>query len=627
MIKQYKACLSKSKISTLININNNLNYKIFFFNNNSIICIKENSSLLLKFYKFIDWTNNEFKSCHLYKPSIINIGNYIFIESCNDFKHNYSYINNKSYFLIGQLLGLLYIFNAKNIKIAFKKQYPILIEIESILSSKIYLEDNTIINSTKIADEFISDNIINYNFLKSLRNYIEQEQIGLLKDGFYNICTVMSLNKKEIIEQINNIFRNIKNYNLLTKKAKINFNNLNINKIQTQLKYIDLILKKDTFIYKIMKNIALKYKKLDLISYSIFLGNYIIENSIIGQANDGYERTWISINYRNKNTKNLNFNIMAVKNSLYYGNGGIALFLLYVGYTFKINYFINTSKDAIKPLIEEIYSMKEDKIYSLEFYKGITGYLFVLYKFYTLTNNIEYLNAVNIEIEYIYNRIKNNNKILSISDIIGVMKIILFFNNNEFIYFSEKFKFILNRCIYYIDKIYLQKTKDVKYCSELLIYLSSIYNILEYKYIKNLIKKILNIQRSLDNKDLLKGINPEIQILSRIILKQNNYCDLLIENEIKSLLEIITNKNTNIYDTYLNEIIRQEIIEFCSNAICSKELSNINNLLIDNIIANLMDSKKLDLELIPKGLFTGISGIGYYLLKNCNSCVPSLIML
>jgi|GEM_PF-4690367 len=363
----------------------------------------------------------------------------------------------------------------------------------------------------------------------------------------------------------------------------------------------------------IIENLELKQ---DIISLVEQYGDYLIEDTIIG-FEDNVSRTWLVERNGKIVTDDFSLN----------GNSGIALFLIYLSKVSKFNYFIFTSKEAMTEPIEKIDEIKILNSYdNIEFdLNDLIDIVFVLSKLYenlnedyikiSIIKGIEIINSYIIKTKRIFKL--NLNVLIMLYELFGfnrkqLMK--LFTSINNFLYKKVK-----------IDdfKVLSQTNMD-----DLIIYLAKIVKISNDERMNTVISKLLKFQRQ-------KKIIPNNKnLLSRLILKENEYLDKTIDEEIydglNNIIHSVKNiKNDNLSGLY--DIVRQlDIIEYATKVYNNELINNYKNFYDKEIICKL----KFEVEQVIKhgdrniAFKKGVTGLAYYLIRYCDpKIVPCLLLL
>ncbi len=487
----------------------------------------------------------------------------------------------KYYFKSGELLAVLYLLCCKDTKKLFSLTNP-------IIQNKF--------SASNVANHILEVSVYTIDFLPFNKRYLNHYDIEAIKSGFEYMYNVMVSNKIDFIFFIKDIFINDIKYlgNVLTK-----LNILNKEDLKMQLYLIDVRFSENEFyrhqiIFSDDENTGTIDRK-KFIRLADSLGDYLIKKSIIGYNNENISRTWINSTLYGLGKKTCNaYNI----------NNGIALFFVYLGELTKKKYFINVALEIMQESIDTIDNMGQ---YS----KFLFYELFTLSEIYSITKSKTIKSTINKGIKIIKESKKED---ISASNMVVILAI---YNNIE----CNK----IQELILDLANLLYKNIKFDDQCEETLAFLINFMSITKDKEIKSTIKKLLEFQRkkSLD-KNYFK------MLLNRIRLKELEYDDNLINEEINEGLNYIINNGFDDNSLFIDEIVNIEILEYAAEVLNNKELKNrcINtfNDMVNKIIEPAIYDE-IHYGNKPISLTKGITGYGYSLIRKCSNINIDLIFV
>lgn len=541
----------------ILNFNNEID--IQFFNDSNKLLKNKITNDEKVFDTIIMWLNRKLCKAELHlftiPYDIKDIENiYIKLNNTKNF-------NNKSekdfYLSSGELLALFYILNIKNLReedIISINQNPI------IITSKIKINTNNnsqLCSAEEVANFIIENSTYNINFLPKNKFQLAHKYVFYIKKGFSLIYKIAMKYKDELLYLVKS-FSDYKKFNLSAAMLKIQA--LSLNDMETQLFLINEKFS-DNSDYKISSNfsknkISKDLDKQKLIPIVCRIGDHIIERSIITYRNSNLERTWIDTSE--------NGIIKPMDSSLYYGNSGVALFFVYLGYVTNKQYFIFAAKEAIYPVLRVIEQDGFDNFNYLD----IISILYTILKIYDTTYDI---------------RIKE------------------FIDNNLYGFFEFSTNTKIFKEVYNID---------------ISIELNC-FNIAKSETLEKLLEKILFLEIILYKKYEDKLFSHLSTMMSARLILNTTYPSItLLDKNIEELIKTINNDSicNNIYYTCGNLIFLNYTADTLNNVSLKNISINTLNLIIDTV-SDQYKSKKFNLFEQHISFINGLSGLGYYLLN------------
>lgn len=548
-------------------------------------------------------------------------------------------INNKPsnyYFKFGELLALTYMLNLSNIRnsnLVYIGEDPVLQDLSGIFNSSENLEP--LLSAKDISTYIFRHSVYNIEFLSREKNSLKKSNIESIKSGFQYIYDIITNNKNELIKVMNILFNNNTLYlsRIITKIYSFNKNDL-----LRQLYFIDIKLSniKDekTSIHFSEDDTPCNLEKGNLIEIACNLGDYIIQNGIIGYKNSIISRTWITTvsdaNFGNGIT------VSPTSYNLHDGNSGIALFFLYLGVISKKNYFITSALEAMEDCINHIKSLNNEPNASLDAFKAITGEIYTLSKIYAVTKDHHIKCIIKDSLFYIKRSIKDNISI-NTSKVIGVL--LSMYTNIAFIDIKDELLDLANLCYNNIvSNMPLENTLlSLDYpLNEFIIFSAKLMSITSNKSIECSINTMLNFQRSreyLVNIQNKASFNKEYAdiLLSRIILRKYGYTDKLLNEEIAKTLEFTIKNGFGNSAFYSNGDIKSfEILEYAAEVLKDTNLKNRCHNTFDNLVLYVIRPKinrTIKYGNMPISLFSGVSGLGYNFIRYYNKDLVPMVLL
>ncbi|GAA0077062.1 DUF4135 domain-containing protein [Clostridium sp. CTA-5] len=487
----------------------------------------------------------------------------------------------KYYFKSGELLAVLYLLCCKDTKKLFSLTNP-------IIQNKF--------SASNVANHILEVSVYTIDFLPFNKRYLNHYDIEAIKSGFEYMYNVMVSNKIDFIFFIKDIFINDIKYlgNVLTKLNILNKEDLKMQLYLIDVRFSENEFYRDQIIFSDDENTGIIDRK-KFIRLADSLGDYLIKKSIIGYNNENISRTWINSILYGLGKKTCNaYNI----------NNGIALFFVYLGELTKKKYFINVALEIMQESIDSIDNMGE---YS----KFLFYELFTLSEIYSITKSKTIKSTINKGIKIIKESKKEH---ISASNMVVILAI---YNNIE----CNK----IQELILDLANLLYKNIKFDDQCEETLAFLINFMSITKDKEIKNTIEKLLDFQRkkSLD-KNYFK------MLLNRIRLKELEYDDNLINEEINEGLNYIINNGFDDNSLFIDEIVNIEILEYAAEVLNNKELKNrcVNtfNDMVNKIIEPAIYDE-IHYGSKPISLTKGITGYGYSLIRKCSNINIDLIFI
>lgn len=517
----------------------------------------------------------------------------------------------KYYLNLGKILLLVYILNYTNFKpsnLIRNGQYPVINNLEDLgvikgenIQSSFLIKD--------VVQDILDKSVYNIDFVDNSHN-LSKNLIDLIKQGFEYAYNLIVSNKMEFIEVIKGL-ENINSIYLSNIIPKIY--GLNYNDLKRQLYFIDVRFK--NFKYERLPinfsndNELRQVNKENMLESAVEFGDHIIQKSII--VFNGYTtiRNWI-------NTIKFKENIVLSSKcyNLNDGNGGIALFLLYLGVITKKDYFVKTAVEAMGDSIDKINNLEGLKGSNI---KEITGEIYTLSKIYSITKDKNIGSTINRGITYLVNIVDEELDEIKSQNIVSIMEVLLSICENQ------DYEDIRGEVLNLVNLIYknmiVKEGKLGLYYgdSKLIVVLAKILKLTDNRKIESVIKELLDMER---NSKLKRNCEAHAEILlSRLSLKEIKYIDSKIDEEIRESLNYIIENGFNIMDNYYNEYIRNiQIVEYAAEILNNEDLKNrcvntfyeVNEKIIEPAINEEINYGNKSLS-----LSNGLSGYGYGLLR------------
>lgn len=491
---------------------------------------------------------------------------------------------------------------------------------------------------------------------KYLMRGIDKE---FLYELLWNVCTQEPKMKKLVNSEVIDLLNNDIPY-FFTKTSSLdlyNSENLNLGCLYTKTA-LEIIKEKVSQIDRKFITIQLKLLELSLIDfknqeltineveklddiatkiktndYDLEIGDYISKYALI----DSERITWIGWFSDSSINK---FSLSNANYTMYNGSVGISLFLLELGRYYSNKKYEEMSLNVAQFLINEAF--KKEKFLTVSSINGLGAIVYLSFYIYSRTKNDWYYHQGVRLMENLNNY--NKDKIPTKDYMNGHAGIIHLLSN---IY--KKFNIERARSIAYIYADHLS---------------SYIYNHTS-QFIDSLISNgiahgISGYRIAFENINSIEG-NKYIKIIKYLNKIENEKTSLYNEDDIKHIGYWCNGKLGRIYEKYYREALNGEVeIKLDSNILkeSKKEILNMERICLCHgsfgnlnllISLNKFDPTLIDIEVIRKirdsllkseeirnkinyqmetgqfGLFIGISGIGYALLRAKNPSIPDII--
>ncbi|MDR2074071.1 MAG: type 2 lantipeptide synthetase LanM [Oscillospiraceae bacterium] len=339
------------------------------------------------------------------------------------------------------------------------------------------------------------------------------------------------------------------------------------------------------------------------------IGNYILDQSFVGQTDKKPNRTFI------RKDEDGIFGFTVTDNYLHEGNAGIAFFLFYLGRILNIENFKKASFEVINSILE-YFNNNDNKnfIPCKQKFTSVFEILYVIFKIDQISDNFNFKEFVFKKINLIENFITENENKQIENDIIPLIYLFyaVFGNNADF---HKKAQNINNKLLLILEKhlslVKQGKIKDFIFSKALLKLCGDN---------KSKISEIINNHLNWESAKLshIKTLE-EILILlaNKIYLLNSEFKDSCNYSDLNLLLEkfrkMFSDKKLKIS---VKELI---LISDCSNFLENYDFK-INYLhILNNVVAYFDKKINFKLKFIPLGLMNGISGVGLTFLKSFNN--------
>lgn len=317
------------------------------------------------------------------------------------------------------------------------------------------------------------------------------------------------------------------------------------------------------------------------------------------------------------------------------------MFLLYLGVITKKDYFINTAVEAMQDSISYINSLNIEREVGIGAFVGISGELYTLSKIYSITKNKNIKEAIEKCIYYLDSLIQKEANINLFEGVAGTMAVLLsIYEDKEYGDLKDKILDLANRAYENIaNSIFYKNPLSGFYHGNggIIAVLVRLLNITASDKIERTIKEILTFERQFKANGMIYS-TPGWQdgytgmLLSRLILKEYNFQDDLIDIEIKEALKYTMKNGFGNSPYYYNgDIGNLHILEYAAEILKDPLMKNrcINtfNTLVEMVIEPSIN-EDIKFGNKPISLMTGLIGQGYSLIRKCNEdVVPQILWL
>lgn len=392
------------------------------------------------------------------------------------------------------------------------------------------------------------------------------------------------------------------------------------------------------------------------------IGNKIVNESIVNRAET--ERTWFGLMVVGKEEVYTRFS--SVEDDLYKGNSGIALFLAYLAKITQDIKYKEAAMQTIKPSLDLLNSLDEQPNLPIDLgaFTGISGIIYSVFHIGNILEIDEYKEIAYSQSEYLVRNIKSNNKYELISGSAGALAaLISMYENTSDKNIKEQLmakattvaKHIVNNVARYNNFVLWGSIEEKEAYTGFAHGSSGITAALArfYKYnkdseIEEVIKGALEFESTLFSpKDRNWKMNidrnahavawchgaPGILLNRSILLKYgfdvNPTIIKDIEYALKTTMDVGFSASTYILchgDTGNLGAIYQ-LADATNNEELKNKCDSFLENLFDNYIINHWDDNVFRSVNIY-GLMTGLSGLGYFLLKyGCNEEMQDVLWL
>lgn len=436
-------------------------------------------------------------------------------------------------------------------------------------------------------------------------------------------------------------------------KALSKIDNMCKNDLERELCYIDQAmnlkesnLKADeTFIQFSKNKEAIQIDKHEYMELADKIGELILRRKVEISSNI----SWISTSLLGKGE--VEFGVGPVGNDFYFGNAGIALYLAYLGkYTGK-NVYLEEAKRAVK---FNINFLKQEKLYdygNIGFHNGIGGVILSLALISQITNIDDCEDVIRFSLTNLKTLIEKD---ISYDMLGGAAGLIVSLIELRKIYpqLNDDIADLITKSYYHLLDSRI-KEEGMCYWSSKVTYpytgyahgsagiLSAIIKLKKYQkkilgkeiVDDEFINEMLNYQRNLYNSENNNWKTTHLKelysngwchgapgiLLNRIIMKECNYEDNFIDDEIKKSLNATTKNGFGNNPTYCHgDLGNIEIIKAASVVLKNKELRNrCNNTYVELFDTILSDkwNNNIFRNTESLGIMIGLSGWGYSILR------------
>ncbi|MCX0386937.1 type 2 lantipeptide synthetase LanM family protein [Clostridium perfringens] len=567
--------------------------------------------------------------------------------------------------------------------LGFKDTYKWILQNKKIYISKIcsYFKDSKVralygptnvyaqLLNTSFHPDLLTNSIDRYIFLHRIALNYKNKNTKLISCEIKNLmqCDIPYFSQNIDNNIVNNIDSDdiIINENITSlSKIKEKVNEMNINRLYRQIHFINTSFMDENYSGHIRTSIKLKDQDNININFKHFeniaikIGDYLLDQSIVGGPCENTSRTWFSTEHLDLN----NISLLPMTPYLYNGLSGMLLFFNSLWIITKNHKYRNVSQEIIISILEYLDFLLNPKNLSQINTSAFLGIGSIAYSLFY----VDYYNKTDLYIEKIYSiidvlnlKINEPNKTLDVINYVGNIGIFIsIYNKTENNVLKNK---SLNICkkIFEILKsntIKIPNTKGISWSSKgyvgyshgnsgVISQLYRLYDVLKDNEILKLIDLALIYERfmySSENQNWYKCIDeknfnhgwchgaPGI-LLSKIQMKKLGYNDSIIDNEILIALNQLINNGLG-HDISL----------------CHGDLGNISILkdaalylnkktLFKHIISTLEDISSSILDLLNQESFKenehnafmiGLPGIGYELLRiGRESELPNILSL
>ncbi|MDH6363685.1 type 2 lantibiotic biosynthesis protein LanM [Enterococcus sp. PF1-24] len=393
---------------------------------------------------------------------------------------------------------------------------------------------------------------------------------------------------------------------------------------------------------------------------AIDIGKYLMEKSICLKNESCYERTWISTILEKKNQ--VIHEIVPVGRDFYLGNSGISLFLGNLGKITKNKKMLAWAEDSINSVISEMKTVEDLEGNLIGGFNGLSGNLYSIYKMKKILEKEEYSDYIFKYMKCIEVNIDYDTNFDVISGVAGAINVFYsIYRDTKDTVLKKYILKVLRKCWEHLKKnavIDLEK-EEVYWKSSvgdistgfahgnagICVAIAKIYYLTKKEECLVYINYALKYERNLYS-DSAKNWYTSIAkdtlsygwcngsggiLLSRLLLKEFGYTDMEIDDEIEIAFHTTVEKGFGFNltlchgDLGLLEIIRK-YSKYKNDTVL---IQKCNNTFVNIFNDTLSNSKWKSLEnrgTETLGIMTGLSGIGYTLLRESNVDMPNILI-
>ncbi|MBK1813745.1 type 2 lantipeptide synthetase LanM family protein [Clostridium sp. YIM B02505] len=396
------------------------------------------------------------------------------------------------------------------------------------------------------------------------------------------------------------------------------------------------------------------------IDLAVEIGNYILENSIL-DSSDKNNRTWVSAILSGRNE--VGVGISPIGDDLYNGNGGIALFLIYLGFVTGKEEFIKAASEALESRRKFIDNAPRNHPFSIGAFNGLSGTIYVFDKLVRYSGVESDKKYIEKYIRYLDDIVLMDKQYDLIGGSVGCIAVLLpMIKANNYPELDSIMKSIVNKCCKHLINEkestdiggvawgHIMKSTGFSHGNAgVIAYLSQL---LEECWIENtsdlkvVIKEALEFERALyiKEEDNWFKTNKKEEIafgwchgapgilLSKCLTKFSSFDDNNLDQEIKSALVTTRRKSFGNNPSLCHgDLGNLEILYIAAEKLMDNKLKDECKMIFDDIYEQVITQRwkgKSFRGVESYSLMVGLAGFGYSLLRfSAPDAIPSVLFL
>lgn len=387
------------------------------------------------------------------------------------------------------------------------------------------------------------------------------------------------------------------------------------------------------------------------------IGELIIQRSISAGSEDLKEITWIDTILEGR--EEVTWSLAPVGNDLYNGNGGIALFLGYLGAIAGRKHFSQAAYQAIRVLQRAIEAVNVSHPYTIGAFNGLSGFFYTLSKLCSINHNAEVASFIKKYLKHWAGLLEKDKLFDVVGGSAGSLGVLLSMEQTVPGIDNRELFNMITTTYRHIAKSGRKSPLGVSWGmgnmaysgfahgnAGIAAYLAKYYARTGDKSALSSIEEALKLERALyspEHKNWFPSLAkdrishgwchgaPGI-LLSKLIIAQYDCGDDFLKQELNVALETTVAKSFG-YNTSLchGDLGNLAILNYAAKILKDDNLGNLCTETFQNLFENVLLhrwNQGLFRGTESMGLMVGLAGIGYALLRQCEpDFVPEVLIL